>query len=67
MSGGEKEVVQKKHDLAQPELRLVLNALYITLVAAFEEYLRQLVTHLADEFKRESCIVKSNGFNFMRF
>lgn len=53
MSGGEKEVVQKKHDLAQPELRLVLNALYITLVAAFEEYLRQLVTHLADEFTKQ--------------
>jgi len=45
-------IVQTKLRHPAPEQRLILNALYVTVVAAFEEYLRQLVILLSDEYTK---------------
>lgn len=48
LSVAQRDAVQEKLKTPQPSTQLMLNSLYVTLVAGFEEYLRNLVRSLAD-------------------
>lgn len=49
LSAEEKSAVQEGLSATQPEQQLLINALYVTLVAGFEEFLRSLVRRLGNQ------------------